>query len=265
MQRAICAAFLAIGLAIPAYADITIKQTTGGKGLGISGNAAGTTYIKGNRMRTDMVIGDRTQTTIFDVDAQKMYVFDSRKKEADVWDMGAFAEELSKSVDTSSATASLKPNGQTKEISGHTAAGYDMEVSVQSAMGGNKEMPMTVTLAGPVWIVKNAPGAADYNGFYKTAVDKGFIFNDPRAAKGQPGQARAMAHMYKQMADIGGIAYETEMQIKMGSPGGGGPMGGLLARLGNVTVTSRVESVTVGPLADELFAPPAGYKLNAKK
>lgn len=212
-------------------------------------------------MRSDIVIGDRTQTTIFDVDAQKMYMFDSRKKEADVWDMGAFAEEMSKSVDMSSAKMSLKPNGQTKQISGQTATGYEMESSMQSALGGSKEMTMTVTLQGPVWIVKNAPGAADYSRFYKAAAEKGFIFSDPRAAKSQPGQAKAMAKTYEQMADIGGIPYETEMQIKMG----GGPMGGLLSRLGNVTMTSLVESVTVGPLADVLFAPPAGYKLSPKK
>ncbi len=262
MRHAFLATLLAFGLALPAYADVTIKQTTGGKGLGISGNAATTTYVKGNKMRSDIVSGDRTQTTIFDVGAQKMYTFDSRKKEADVWDMATLAAEMSKSVDMSSAKASIKPNGQTKQISGQTATGYDVEISMQSALGGSKDMTMTVTLLGPVWIVKNAPGAADYNGFYKAAVEKGFIFSDPRAAKGQPGQARAMAEMYDQMADIGGIAYETEMQIKMG---GGGPMGGLLSRLGNVTMTSLVESVTVGPLADDLFAPPAGYKLNQKK
>ena len=72
-----------------------------------------------------------------------------------------------------------------------------------------------------------------------------------------------MAQMYKELADTGGIAYETEMQIKMG--GGSGPMAGIMARMGNVTVTSLVDTVTVGPLADDLFAPPAGYKLNQRK
>jgi hypothetical protein len=263
MKRVVLTAVLAFSLALPAYADVTIKQTTGGKGLGMSGTAPSTTYIKGNKMRSDVVIGDRTQTSIFDVDAQKMYVFDSKKKEADVWDMGAFAQELSQSVDTSSAKGSLKANGKTKQVAGQTASGYDMEISVNAAMGGNKEMTMTVTLAGPVWIVKNAPGSAEYIAFYNAAVEKGFIFSDPRAAKGQPGQAKAMAQMYKELADTGGIAYETEMQIKMGA--GGGPMAAVMARMGNVTVTSLVDTVTVGPLADDLFAPPAGYKLNQRK
>lgn len=262
MKRVVLTTALTLGLALPAVADVTLKQTTGGKGMGISGKAGGTTYIKGNRMRSDVVMGDKTQTTIFDIDAQKMYIFDSKKKEADVWDMAAFGAELSKSVDMSNTKASVKPNGQKKEISGKSASGYDMEVTMDSAMGGNKEMMMTVTLSGPVWIVPNAPGAADYARFYKAAVEKGWIFSDPRAAKAQPGQAKAMAEMYNQIAAIGGIPYETDMQIKMG---GGGPMGAMLAKLGNVTMTTTTNAVEVGALADDLFAPPAGYKLTTKK
>ena len=262
MHRTLLALLLAVGLALSAYADITIKQSTSGKGLGMSGKTTGTTYIKGHRMRSDLVVGDKTQTTIFDVDAQKMYIFDSKKKEADVWDMAAFAQEIAKSVDVSSTSASLKPNGQTKQIGGRTAAGYDMEISMQSAMAGSKDMNMTVTLQGPVWIVKNAPGSADYSGFYKAAVEKGWIFSDPRAAKGQPGQAKAMAEMYKRISDIGGIAYETDMQIKMS---GSGPMGGLFAKLGNMSYSTIVDAVETDSLSDALFAPPAGYKLNPKK
>src|SRR5262249_28620217 len=153
-------AILCLGMTVTAHADATIKQTTNGKGLGVAGNATSTSFIKGNKMRTDLVLGDRTQTSIYDLDAQKMYVFDSKKKEADVWDMAVFAQELSKTVDLSSMKASFKPNGQTKQVGSHKADGYDMEVSVQSAMGGNKTMMMTVTVQGPVWIVKNSPGTA---------------------------------------------------------------------------------------------------------
>ena len=262
MQVSLLTALLIVGLSLPAFADVTIKQTTTGKGMGMSGKMPGTVHIKGNKMRTDSVMGDKTQSTIFDLDAQKMYVFDSKKKEADVWDMAAFAAELSKNVDTSSAKASFAPNGQTREIAGHKAEGYDMDISMNAAMGGNNEMKMSVTVSGPVWIVKNAPGTAEYARFYKAAVEKGWIFSDPRAAKGQPGQAKALAEMYKQVAEAGGIAYQMDAQIKMG---GSGPMAGFLAKLGNVTMSTVVDSVEAGPLADDLFTPPAGYKLNAKK
>jgi hypothetical protein len=176
--------------------------------------------------------------------------------------MATFGEEMSRSVDPSSMKASITPNGQTKQIGGRAAAGYDMEISVQSAIGGSKDMNMTVTLTGPMWVVKDAPGTADYAGFFKAAVAKGWIFSDPRAAKAQPGQAKAMAEMYNQVAALGGIAYENDMQIKMS---GSGPMAGLLARMGNMTMSTLTDSIETTPIADDLFAPPTGYKLNAKK
>jgi len=267
MTRVLGLALLVLALAAPAAADLTLKQTMTGKGLGVNGQSTGTTYIKGNKMRSEMQVGDRTQIAIFDLDAQKMYSFDSKKKEADVWDMAAFAAELSKTVDTSAMKTSLTPNGQTKQIAGQTASGYDLEVSMPAAMGGNKDMMMTVTMTGPTWIVKNAPGTADYIRFYKAAAEKGWVFSDPRAAKGSPGPARATTEMYKQFVDAGGIAYETDMQMKMSSTGGGAgnPLGGLLARMGNMSMATTVQSVETGALTDDLFAPPAGYKLNQKK
>lgn len=262
MKRIFVALVLALVLAAPAFADVTIKQTVSGKGLGMSGTTPSTTYIKGNRMRTDTEIGERVQTQIFDLDTQKMYMFDSRKKEADVYDMAAFTQELSKSVDMANMKVSFKANGQTKQIAGRTATGYDMEVVVPTTMAGNKDMSMTMTLSGPMWIVKGAPGTADYLRFYKAAVEKGWIFSDPRAAKGQPGQAKAMAEMYKQLASSGGIAYETQAQMKMS---GSGPMAALFAKMGNLTMTTSVTSISDAALADDLFAPPTGYKLVSRR
>lgn len=262
MKRVILAAALMAALASPAWADLTIRQSTAGKGLGMSGNMSGTTYLKGSKMRTESVNGGTTRVTIFDLDAQKMYSFDLKKKEADVWDMQALAADMSKTVDSSAMTTSVKPNGQTKQIAGKAAAGYDMEISVPSTVGGPDGPKMTVKLTGPMWVVKDAPGTKEYVSFYKSAVEKGWFFSDPRAAKGSPGQAKAMAEMYRQMAETGGIPYEQEMQIKME---GEGPMAGMMARMGGVSMTSTVQSVETDALSDDLFAPPAGYKLNNRK
>ena len=246
----------------PAFADVTVKSSMAGKGMGISGATTSTTYIKGNKMRSDTVTGDTIRSVIFDIDTQKMISFDSKKKEALVYDMQKLAGDLSKSVDTSGMKATVKPNGQTKQISGRTAAGYDTEITVPAMMGGRDGMKMTVILTGPMWIVKGAPGTAEYINFYKTAVEKGWFFTDPRAAKGQPGQAKAMAEMYRQLAATGGIPFEQEMNIKMS---GEGPMAGLMAKMGNLTMTTTVTSTDASPLAADLFAPPAGYKLKEEK
>jgi hypothetical protein len=263
MKRACLAIVLTLAFVAPSFADVTIKMTTASKAFGFSGKTPATAYIKGNKMRSDAQMGNKTLTTVFDLDAQKMYSWESGKKEVDVWDMAAFGAEVSKSINTADIKASVKPNGQTKQFGTYTAQGYTMEISVP--MQASKDQAMNFILTGPVWIVKNAPGAAEYANFYKAAVEKGWIFTDPRAAKGQPGQAKAMAEMYRQFAEIGGVAFETDVQVKMDMGGAGGPMGGLFGKLGAISFTSTVESVETGTLAADLFAPPAGYKLNNRK
>jgi hypothetical protein len=39
----------------------------------------------------------------------------------------------------------------------------------------------------------------------------------------------------------------------------------MLAKMGNMSMQTKVEDVQTTPVADELFAPPAGYKLNNRK
>jgi hypothetical protein len=159
--------------------------------------------------------------------------------------------------------ASVKPTGQTKQVAGQNANGYEMSISMPTTIGDPKNgMAMPVTLAGPIWVVKGAPGTADYLRFYKAAAEKGWIFTDPNAAKRSPGQARAMAEMYNQLAATGGVPYETEMNIKMG---GEGPMAAMMEKMGGMSSTTIVQSSDTATLAADLFAPPAGYKLNAKK
>ncbi|HEX6164975.1 MAG TPA: hypothetical protein VFZ31_16525 [Vicinamibacterales bacterium] len=262
MKRSILVALFSIALAAPSFADVTLKSSGTGKGLGMSGNMTTTTYIKGNKMRTDTVMGDRTLTMIFDVDAQRLYSWDSKKKEADAWDMQAFGNNVNQSVDTAGIKSSIKPNGQTRQIAGKAATGYDMEMSVPAMMGGKGGPQMTMMLSGPIWIVKGAPGTADFINFYKGAVEKGWIFSDPRGAKGNPGQAKAMAEMYRQLASTGGIPYEQEMNFKIG---GDGPMAGMMAKMGNMSMTTTVTSVETGTLAADLFAVPAGYKVKEQK
>jgi hypothetical protein len=262
MRHLALAAVAIVAFTASARADVTMKQSTATKGMGQSGTIQTTTYIKGLKMRSDAVIGESTRTTIFDVENQKMYMFDSKKKEADVWDMAAFGAEMGKNVDPSQMRTSFKANGQTKEIAGKAAQGYDMDIAMPTTMGGASGMKMTVMLTGPAWIVKGAPGTDDFMRFYKGAVDKGFIFSDPRAAKGQPGQAKAMSEMYKQLAATGGIPYAQDMEIKMS---GEGPMAAMMAKMGGMTMSSVVQSVETGDVAADLFAPPAGYKLNTKK
>ena len=46
---------------------------------------------------------------------------------------------------------------------------------------------------------------------------------------------------------------------------GEGPMAGIFAKMGNISMTQSVQSVETGALAADLFAPPAGYKIKEQK
>jgi hypothetical protein len=263
MKHVLLTTLVALAVGVSARADLKLTENVTGKGLGLSGTMASTTYIKGLKMRTDVQSGDKIQTTIFDVENQKLYMFDSKKKEADVWDMADFSKQIGSVVDAGGTSGSFKANGQSKQIGGKTATGYDMNIVMPTTMGDAKNgMQMTVTLSGTTWIIKGAPGTADFQKFYVAAADKGFVFSDPRAAKAQPGQAKARTQMYREMAATGGVPYETQMNIKMS---GEGPMAGIMARMGNMEMLSNLQNAEVVQLADDMFAPPAGYKVSAKK
>ena len=261
MTRKIAAGILALALCTSALADVTLKQTSTGKGLGMSGTTTSTTYIKGLKMRVESVTGKKTNSTIMDVENQKMYVLDTDGKQADVWNMASFSQEMSQSVSVDGMQTSIKPNGQKKQVAGQETDGYDMEIVVPTTIGGAGGMKITVLLTGPTWIAKNSPGAADYAAFYAGAAQKGWIFSDPRAAKGSPGPAKAMAEMYAEFAKIGGVALETQMDIK---PQAEGMLGGLMSKMGNLSMTTTTDSVETGALADDLFQVPADYKLTEK-
>ena len=241
MNRIILAAALVLVVSAPAYADVTIKSTANSKGFGMSGAVTSVAYISGIKMRVEATIGNKNITSIYDVDAQKMYILDTKKKEVDAWDMGAFSQEMSKSVSAEGMHANLKPNGQTKTVNGQNADGYDIDIVVPANVAGT---PMMIAMTGVSWIAKGAPGSAEYSAFYKGAAEKGWIFSDPRAAKAQPGQAKAMAEMYTQFAQIGGIPLESQVDIKAS---GEGMVAATMARMGGVSTTTTIDSVETGP------------------
>ena len=254
-----CSAF---ALAFAAQADVTIKTTATGKGFGISGSTTSTTYIKGLKMRSDTSAGSKQLSTIYDVDAQKMYILNDKKQEAEAWDMAAFTQEISKSIPAEGVEASITPNGQTKTINGQPAEGFDVKIVVPATIGGPGGLPVTMLLSGISWIARGVPGAADYAAFYSGAAEKGWIFSDPRAAQGAPGQAKAMAQMYAEFAQIGGLPYEANMDIAVE---GDGPVAAMMAKMGGVSTTTTIDSVETGPLDDALFQVPANYKLKERK
>lgn len=256
MTASCTAAFLTICLisASPALADVTIKQKTGGKALGASMAGEGTQYIKGLKMRMDQTLGkDKDSlTTIIDAGTEQMISIDHGKKEATIIDMKKVAEQLA-AISGDEVTASLTPTSQTRQVAGATCTVHDMKITVPFKMGSDQLM---IVMAGPACLVKGAPGAADYAAFYKVFAEKNLFMGDPRAAKGQPGQAKGMTRMYREMAERG-FPYASDVQIKFE---GSGMMASIMGKMGGTSMTSEVISVSTGPIPDSTFEIPAGYK-----
>jgi hypothetical protein len=247
---------LCLALASPAAADVTVKQKSGGKGMGAVVSGDTTQYLKGLRIRMDQAIGGSETTTIIDAQAKQMITLDHAKKQADVTDMAKLAENLGK-IPISEIKTSVTPTTQTRQIAGASCTVHDVKVSVPMQMGADT---LTFVMAGPQCLVKNGPGAADYAAFYRAAADGGLFFGDPRQAKGMPAQAKGMVEMYRKIAELG-MPYATEMNVTIE---GGGPMAAMMAKMGGNTITTEVTSVSTAAIADSMFEIPDGYKVNKR-
>jgi hypothetical protein len=264
MVRSLCtAAFIGL-LATPTFADVTLKSTMSGKGFGKMADGESVAYISGLKMRTDSTFGGTPTSIIIDLEAQKFISINHKKKEAQVYDMAKFRQDLDQAMKQGEAKASLKPNGEKRDVSGRACTGYDMNVAVPFAMGGGGEgMEMTMVMSGPVFIAKGAPGSAEFAKFYLAAAEKGFIASDPRQAKGAASQTKGMTELYKAIAETGGIPYLMETGVKIE---GAGPMAGMMSKMmGGSGFTQTITSVETVAIPADKFGIPADYKTKIEK
>lgn len=251
-----------VACASTASADVKLVAEMTGKMMGRSPSGQTVTFIKGNKMRTDQAMGGAELSTIMDVDTGELITINHKNKEAEVWNIADLARTM-QDVGVSAAGVDVKitPTGESKEVAGYKATGYDLNVSVKSAMAGQQGMEITVSISGPAFLSTDAPGARDYANFYTAAADKGFFFGDPRAAKAQPGNAKGMMALYRTMADKG-IPLESKQVIKLS---GDGPMAAVFAKMGGGEINSTVTSVSADPIAADVFTVPAGYKVKRQE
>jgi hypothetical protein len=251
MKASCTAAFLTICLVCTSpVADVTVKQKNGGRCWACHVRE-GTQSIKGLKMRTDQT-GKNPTSTIIDAGAGQMISLDHDKKEATIIDMAKVAAELA-AISGDEIQASLTPTSQTRQIAGATCTVHDMKISVPFKMGSDQLM---IVMAGPACLVKGAPGAADYAAFYKVFAEKNLFMGDPRAAKGQPAQAKGMTRWYREMAERG-VPYASEMQMKFE---GKGMMATMMNKMGGSTMTTEVISISTASVPDSMFEVPTGYK-----
>ncbi len=269
MKRLVLIAIVVMAFACPAHADVTVKMTTRGPALGPGPGGRGgagtidvpaTYYIKNGKARIDTIVGGREMSTILDPAAGQMITLDPETRVATIYDLSKLGEQVQQSVQMGDTKVSMTPTGRTKDILGRACTEYQLSMTVPMKGGPGAEGDMTMTMSGPVWIAKDAPGTADFAAFYKAAANSPLFAaggGRGRGRGGSPGMTSGMAAMYNAFGEAGGIPYEQHLQVKME---GSGPMADMMRGRGAPPETvTMVTSVTTDPIRDDRFAIPDGY------
>jgi hypothetical protein len=254
MKHVMAATTMAILLApTVSRADVTITATVSGKGMGAGGSMQSVTYVKGTKMRTEA--GE--SVTIHDASTRQMIVLNMRKREAEIYDTAKLGAEMQKNFRGGEPRVEVTPTGGKKDILGRSCDEYTVMISVPMSQGDQAAAALTLTMSGPMWIAKGAPGSEDYAAFYKAAATSGLIFGNPQQAKNQGAQTKSTTEMYRAIADLAGVPYQMETQIKFE---GSGMLAGMMNKTGGASTSMTVSAVSTDPISDDKFAVPAGFK-----
>ena len=263
-------------------ADVTIVQTMtveGGMVAMTGQNIAPktTTRIKGLKSRTDIEVGNTaSMSTIADLVAKQIIILRHDQKTAQIVaaaaaGTGTGTTSTSTSTSTSTATtatvkmdASVTPTGKSQVIDGFKCDEFMFTTTMNmSEMGGPNVPPeaaamlkdLSMVMKGSMWVTKDAPGGAEYLAYTKALATADLA----AAAAGVSGvNMPGMDKMMKAMASVNGLAYLTEMTMKIE---GTGQMAEMMRQMGDMKLTTRTNSVSGTPISDDVMKVPESYTI----
>ncbi len=255
-MRFACMLALLTGIAAgPALADVTWTQTTTGKAAFLDLDGETVMRIKGNKMRVEYTRAGQTSTTILDIDGQRMISLDPENKRASITKLAELQDRIQQ-TGVRDAKTKVTATGETGKVAGHSCKMHDVSVSFPFNPGA-EGLDLTVVMSGPACLSKTAPGYAEYASFLRVAAEKGFIFGDPRQARGPAAaQARGIASLYRAMAE-GGVVLRQQLGIRFEAPGTA--MAAMMNEMGKSTFTNVVTKIETEPLPRDLFEIPEGF------
>jgi hypothetical protein len=198
-------------------------------------------------MRTDVTVGGDRLSTLVDLEAAQFVALDHQARTATVYDLRVSAEPV-RAIDAGAVSLRLTPQPDVRTLAGQTCFEYDIDMHVS----GNSTARRPFSLRGTAWLAPGSPGLADWSRFYTAVARRGLFSTDPRAARIDPGRARALTELYAEMAALG-LPCATRFDV----PGPGAAEGG--GQANSSTMASEVIRIEVEPLPDELFVIPSGY------
>src|SRR6185503_9333454 len=254
----------------PLTADLTITTVTTIEGAMMSAAPGGLTpkvvvRISGTKSRMDVDTGDQVVITISDTATNQAWLLRPDEKTAQLLQPEAAVPSDSRVMPVPGIDASVTATGQKREINGVTCDEYAiaMKLDLASVAGGGAALPpdaatmlkdVFLHVSGSIWSAKDAPGAAEYAAFQKTAARLA------AAAVGRtlPGGAGpptpipgGMDRLLTGFPEAAGIPYLTELTTRLE---GTGQLVALMQQMGQMKITGKVTEVSTDDV-------PAGYTI----
>jgi len=253
----ILSATLLIGSVAIARADVKIvtrMETSGGFTPEGSGGATTTTYYKGDKVRTEA--GDTI--TLFDGATDKYITIYKTKKTyttGNLKDTLAQTSNLEKQLKITT-TMDLKPGGKTRTLAGKPAKNYlwTANISFVARAEALKNAENTSGPRGFKMVMKGETWATEAITLSAKTTRLASVFSMGNGIAG-------LKPFTEKLASIQGVPLSFEITqtmtpIAAPNPDPNAPK----LRPINMTVTSKVVSISEDPLPDSLFKIPAGYK-----
>jgi hypothetical protein len=197
-------------------------------------------------MRADVKMMQQDMSVFFDAAAKQVWMANHATREITTPDPAAMAGNFP--VVFGDAAVSMKPTGETKEMLGRVCQGYAIEMTVPMSFG---QESITMRMSGTVWIADKGPGVEEFKALTRAAAESGFS----TSFMAQGPTLKGTVELQKAMAEAG-IPLAQEFHVAME---GAGQAAAALAQFGNMTLVTTVTGLSTDPIADEVFALPAGY------
>jgi hypothetical protein len=251
-------------------ADVTVVQTTtveGGMAAMAGGGAPSpkiTMRVKGMKSRTDMDMASVSMSSITDLVAKQMIVLRHDQKTAQIVDAAGPAAPAGAAAGTPAVKldASVTATGKSQVIDGLKCDEYAFATTISMAEAGGAQVPpeaaemlkdLSMSMKGSMWVAKDAPGAAEYLAFQKALAKSDLA---AATAKISGVNLPGMDKMMKAMSSAEGLTYLTVLDMTIE---GSGQIADMMRQMGAMKVTSKVTSISVDAISDDLFKIPEGY------
>jgi hypothetical protein len=263
--------------AAPVAADVTITTVTTIEGAMVSAGTGGISprvvvRISGTKSRMDVDTGDQVLATISDTATNQAYLLRPDDKTAQLLQPETAASAAGRAAAVAGIDASVTPTGQKREISGVSCDEYavTMKLDLAAVAGGGSPLPpeaasmlkdVYLHVTGSIWAAKEAPGAAEYVAFQKTAARLAAAAAGRTVSGGAAGPApipSGMDRLLTGFPEASGIPYLTELTTKLE---GTGQLVALLQQMGQMKINGKVESVSTEAVPADLFNVPEGYTI----